>query len=430
MYKIHKVMNIRSMSNKYFTRKGSKMKKRSLKLVMSLILAMTLVMGMGMSVFATTYDSGSVDVSSLQVGDVLKKGVTLTNNSSMGYARCDTCHIVHFESDTPSANSVRISWNNVNHSGHSTTFGDIISYVSAKVSGANYTVVDAFGNATTHTHDYSFWESDGATTHSKTCIDSECDNSANKTVTENHNTNGANGSCSVCGYEPTTPPTCACSDSEHHIHLYIYDEYDALSYVAYLYVDGECINNDTRVSKDYSDGLSTGRWYYDYQGNLFECPNCQAPSSKKDSKPAEPAKTPMEIREAIEEKLEVAPVTVDATEFNKEDATIIPGATYNLTNFITTKGIVKGINAAVEASNKAGSKTITIYSSRPFCFNETILKTIQDGKKNVTYFFKYKGHLYSVTIPATVDAAKVLEQAGFAGPFYVGQQLGTTKLVK
>ena len=148
------------------------------------------------------------------------------------------------------------------------------------------------------------------------------------------------------------------------------------------------------------------------------------------SKPSEPAKTDIEIREALEETMPVLPVSVDATEFNKEDAAIIPGTTYNLSNFITTKGIVKGINAAVEASNKAGSNAVTIYSGRPFCFNETILKTIQDGKKNVTYFFKYKGHLYSVTIPATVDATKVLEKAGFAGPFYVGQQLGTIVLVK
>ena len=154
------------------------------------------------------------------------------------------------------------------------------------------------------------------------------------------------------------------------------------------------------------------------------------PVPKKDSKKAEPEKTPMEIREAIEEDLPVAPVSVDETEFNKTDDAIVPETTYNLSNFITTKGIVKGLNAAVAASNKAGSKTVTIYSGKPLCFNETILKTIQDGKKDVTYFFKYKGHLYSVTIPATVDAAKVLEQAGFAGPFYVGQQLGTTKLVK
>lgn len=153
-------------------------------------------------------------------------------------------------------------------------------------------------------------------------------------------------------------------------------------------------------------------------------------SSSSSSKPAEPTKTDIEVREAVEETLPVSPVSVDATQFNKADAAIIPGGTYNLSNFITTKGIVKGINTVVAASNKSGSNAVTIYSGRPFAFNGEILKAIQAGKKDVTYFFNHDGHLYSVTIPATVDATKVLEKTGFAGPLYVGQQLGTTKLVK
>lgn len=156
-----------------------------------------------------------------------------------------------------------------------------------------------------------------------------------------------------------------------------------------------------------------------------------SPSSKSEpAKPAEPAKTDLEIREALEMELPVATVTVDMTQFNKSDSAVVPGTTYNLSNFVTTAGIVKGINTAVVASNKNGSDTVTIYSGKPLCFNNAIVKAIQNGKKTVVYYFTYKGHLYSVTVPATVDATKVLEKAGFAGPFYVGAQLGTTRLIK
>lgn len=156
-----------------------------------------------------------------------------------------------------------------------------------------------------------------------------------------------------------------------------------------------------------------------------------SPSPKSEpTKSSEPAKTDIEVREALEETMPVSPVSVDTTQFNKTDAAIIPGGTYNLSNFITIKGIVKGINTAVAASNKSGSNAVTIYSGRPFAFNGEILKAIQAGKKDVTYFFNHDGHLYSVTIPATVDATKVLEKTGFAGPLYVGQQLGTTVLIK
>ena len=58
-----------------------------------------------------------------------------------------------------------------------------------------------------------------------------------------------------------------------------------------------------------------------------------------------------------------------------------------------------------------------------------LLKAICDGKKDVVYYFMYKGHLYSVTIPTNVSIEKVLEKNGFAGPLYVGKQLGTTRLI-
>ena len=42
--------------------------------------------------------------------------------------------------------------------------------------------------------------------------------------------------------------------------------------------------------------------------------------------------------------------------------------------------------------------------------------------------FKHEGHLYKVTIPA---GAKIdLSGATFAGPLYIGAQLGTTVVIK
>lgn len=126
----------------------------------------------------------------------------------------------------------------------------------------------------------------------------------------------------------------------------------------------------------------------------------------------------------------VSPVTIDTTQYGKGEESVVPGTSYNLSKFITTKGIVKGIKTAVAAANNNKKDVAEIYTGKPFCFNKEIIKAIQEGNKTVVYYFQYKGHVYSVTIPATVDASKVLEKAGFAGPLYVGQQLGTTKLVK
>lgn len=155
------------------------------------------------------------------------------------------------------------------------------------------------------------------------------------------------------------------------------------------------------------------------------------PETKNESKPAEPEKTDLEIREALEMSMTVSPATTDKTQYDLAGAsTVVPDSAYNLSNFITTKGIVKGIKTAIAASNKSNCKIVEIYSGRPFCFNGEILKAMTDGKKDVVYYFTYKRNVYSVTVPTTADASKVLEKSGFTGPLNVGQQLGTTRLLK
>lgn len=141
-------------------------------------------------------------------------------------------------------------------------------------------------------------------------------------------------------------------------------------------------------------------------------------------------RTDLEVREALEEGMTVSPVAVDMTNINRADLAALSGTTYNLSNFVTTKGIVKGINVAVAASNKSGSNTVAVYSQKPLCFNGEIIKAIRDGKKDLIYYYLYKGHLYSVTIPAGVDDKVILEKSGFAGPLYIGHKLGTTQVVK
>lgn len=160
-------------------------------------------------------------------------------------------------------------------------------------------------------------------------------------------------------------------------------------------------------------------------------PDVPKPETKQESKPAEPEKTDLEIREALEMSMTVGPATTDKTQYDLAGAsTVVPDSAYNLSNFITTKGIVKGIKTATAASNKSNSKTVEIYSGRPFCFNGEILKAMTESKMNVVYYFTYKGNVYSVTVPATADASKVLEKSGLTGSLYVGHQLGTTRLLK
>ncbi|MCQ2499010.1 MAG: hypothetical protein MJ133_08495 [Lachnospiraceae bacterium] len=88
-------------------------------------------------------------------------------------------------------------------------------------------------------------------------------------------------------------------------------------------------------------------------------------------------------------------------------------------------------NTITFASAKYSTYTlVSLYTEKPFCFNKSILNAMKNSNKSFVYYFMYKGHLYSVTIPAGTDASKVLEKNGYTGPFYVGKILGTTKFIK
>lgn len=189
-------------------------------------------------------------------------------------------------------------------------------------------------------------------------------------------------------------------------------------------------------------------WKFDKTSHWQEC-ECGAKQNEADhsyvngkcicgSKKAKPVavysdvkeehSAPEAVRAAEEMFLPLNVVEQDKTGVNRDHFGIVPDKAYNLTAYVTIQGFVSAINKIEKANPKAN--TVSIYTGKPFTFNKRIVETIQKGGKTIIYYFYHKGHLYSVTVPATVDASKVLEKAGFAGPLYVGKQLGTTKLVK
>lgn len=155
---------------------------------------------------------------------------------------------------------------------------------------------------------------------------------------------------------------------------------------------------------------------------------CPTPSESKKEAPAEPPTPAEELRAAEEEALPLAIVEKDKTQVTKEEVGIVPDKAYNLSAYVTTKGFVSALNKITKANAEA--KSVSIFTGKPFTFNKGIVEAINKGGKDVVYFFNYKEHLYSVTVPANVDPTSILEKGGHAGPLYVGKVLGTTRLVK
>lgn len=105
------------------------------------------------------------------------------------------------------------------------------------------------------------------------------------------------------------------------------------------------------------------------------------------------------------------------------------GSTYNLSNIVTTKGFLSSVDKIVQAS--PFSATVMIYQQNYMPFNDEILKNIHNTGKDFVYSFKYQGHLYSITIPANANIQGVIDRSDlFVGPLWLGQIFGTTKLIK
>lgn len=155
--------------------------------------------------------------------------------------------------------------------------------------------------------------------------------------------------------------------------------------------------------------------------------NTYVPEVKTDSK-GEEAQEPV-VEEVIKD---VSQVTIDKTSLALQTEQLIPGTTFNLSSVKTTKGLMTSIEKASQKSLQANpkAKDVSIYTNNPFCFNRNILDTMRKTNQTFSYYFMYKNHLYSVTVPAGTDPSKVLEKNGCAGPLYIGRMLGTTRLIK
>lgn len=171
-------------------------------------------------------------------------------------------------------------------------------------------------------------------------------------------------------------------------------------------------------------------------------------SGNKEENTASKAPTAEEIAEWTSAEVEAsvkAEEAIPVTSFvSAEAVSTIPAevketssteAVYNLSKITTTQGFIAAVDKIVKANattaantGNAKAKAVTFYSEKPIAFNAASLTALSDAATEFVYMFKHEGHLYKVTIPA---GAKVnLAGQRFAGPLYIGAQLGTSVLVK
>lgn len=121
-------------------------------------------------------------------------------------------------------------------------------------------------------------------------------------------------------------------------------------------------------------------------------------------------------------------IIVDAMGVDKTGLESMPKQTYNLSSFVTAKSFMTSIDK-IAKSNK-GQSSISIYTEHPICFTNEILQHMSKNNVDFVYYFKHKGHLYSVTIPAQIDLEAIFKNNKYAGPLYLGYVLENSKLIK
>ena len=203
----------------------------------------------------------------------------------------------------------------------------------------------------------------------------------------------------------------------------------------------------SECSSEFGDDFAYEHWNYENGycicgHNVNATPSASGNSVPKEEKPASKVPTAEEVAEqrteaitkAVEEKIaaeEAIPVTsfVSAEAVNAIPAEVkgtTTEAVFNVSKITTTRGFVAAVDKIVKANLEG--KSVTFYSEKPFAFNMNSLAAMADANKEFVYMFKHEGQLYKVTIPA---GAKVdLAGQKFAGPLYIGAQLGTSVLVK
>lgn len=174
---------------------------------------------------------------------------------------------------------------------------------------------------------------------------------------------------------------------------------------------------------------------YGADGKCTACSYRPHSSSPAGEDPKNSAKEEVDYTAVIEEtvkKEETLPVST-FTSANaiamipseaKTNADTSTGNVYNLSSVTTTQGFVAAVNKIATA--EAASTAVTVYSQTPIAFTSETVNAVANTNKNFVYMFYYGKYLYKVTIPA---GTKLNLNSKFAGPLYIGAQLGTTQIV-
>ncbi len=102
---------------------------------------------------------------------------------------------------------------------------------------------------------------------------------------------------------------------------------------------------------------------------------------------------------------------------------------YNISLAITPRVFSTVVNTL--DAKTSNDKSLCLYSIWPLSMNKTMLQSLSNCKSPVEYYFYYRGHLYCVTIPPNTDVSSIFKNNySYAGPLYIGQQLGTSRLIK
>lgn len=144
--------------------------------------------------------------------------------------------------------------------------------------------------------------------------------------------------------------------------------------------------------------------------------------------------TPSSIPEpaVVETQINVDTLLEAIPNISSEDKAVISNDTYNFSSFTTTEGFASGIEkilAKADAGKSSSAATsVSFYTQSPFTFSPRIAAAICNDKYDVVYTFKYKGRLYSITIPKGTKPEALLGSNNFDGPITIGGRLGTLRM--
>ncbi|MBP9996561.1 MAG: hypothetical protein KBT19_04700 [Lachnospiraceae bacterium] len=445
--------------------------KRRISILLSMVLAVILVMGMGMSTYAMHY-TDTVDQTVLNVGDTFAPGTSV-----IGVTPNHRVIIRNSSEDSKcimESNFVFASSYNGDNGDFSLEDGQVWGVYGKTWPATEDIVIHVKPVAAPHIHSFESSWTTNAEYHWHACTATGATDScktAGGAAYGAHTWNASTGCCSTCAYACnhnglTTGvcPTCGYS----------------LGYTITVSSAGNGSASASKTNAHQGDtitlravpdsGYELDRWESSdvtIRNNSFEMPAKAVSivayfklSSAPDPTPS-PSPTPSpepEIEDVVEEvkseheqesndgtEQEAIKNTFDIVQNDKTDIdgaaeSLVPSQTYNLSSYVTSAGMVRGLESIIVKNNTQignantnhlnTSRQVSFYTGKPMTFNKAIAEVICSSKADVVYYFKYKGHLYKVTIPRGTNPTLILEECNYAGPLYVGKVLGTAVLIK